>query len=300
MKRFFHIIAIVSIAIFANACSEKEEVGVNAGTLEYYESSIFSTWEPEQITKELNFDFNEDALQVLKGQNLRFYVTEKVDGKDVEPANLSVVVYKDGEKLENNEFFVDVENDKTVALSFEIKPEAAEGNHRLYIEFDPTSNTSNYILDLEKTALSDGMIIEKKHVVNPGNTWATIIAIAIAALIAAWYLLIRPALFPHVNFSKIYITYPGEDDVNVSTSGYTSVILTNKDIKQGFLSRILLTSSCVIVNPVWTSTVKITCKRKGYLRVSGPVSCEPDEPRIKEEFTIITNENQRVKIDTIK
>ena len=49
---------------------------------------------------------------------------------------------------------------------------------------------------------------------------------------------------------------------------------------------------------MWTSRVIITCKNKHYYRILGAVSYTPLEPMRGEEFTIITDEGAKVKLNS--
>ena len=144
-----------------------------------------------------------------------------------------------------------------------------------------------------------GVVVEKRVIMNPVKErfmWAGIIFVVVLLL---WYLMIRPMCFKHLRFSKIYVAYPGAyDEKRVDTNGCCRLILTNKPIKQNIFKRILLIADAVEVNEVWTSRVIITCKNKHYYRILGAVSYTPLEPMRGEEFTIITDEGAKVKLNS--
>lgn len=295
MKRISTLFLLVVALVCTTSCSEEQaKSSVDWGSVEYYDSSIFKTYEPVVLTKTLNFDFNEDAKEYLKRDKFVFRVVENVDGKEVAP---DVYVYINGERQEGTSFTLTVDDCGDVELGIELKGEAAEGYHRFYLVYDDEASKTSYPLDVKKAMLDDGLLVEKVDVMNPGNVIAFWVAVVVLVLILTWYCFIRPTFFGHLAKSKAYITYPGSsEDIPVDISGCCNLILTNRPIKQNIFVKILCIPDAVVVNEVWTTKITISSGPRKRLKIRGGVSYIPDEPMHGEEFTIITDEGVKVKI----
>ena len=294
MKKLYTIL-ILFVSLFVVSCGEKGPQGYQLGKVEVFKSSIFKKYEPVIVTKRISFAFNEDAQEFLKGEEFRFVVVDKIDGKEI-PSNVNI--YKDGKLLEGNSFTVQVAENVDFELGVEFKPDAEEAVHRLYLVLDKRCGSTQYPLTIDEQSeiYHEGMRIEKVNVANPGNVVVTWILIAIVALILFWYLFLRPTFFRHLHFSRVEITYPGAEPITIKTSGCCSLVLTNKPVKQNF-KKLLCIADAVEVNEVWEcSRTVITSRNKHDLRVKGYVDYTPDMPQKDEEFTITTDSGAKVKI----
>lgn len=295
MKRISTLFLLIVALVCTTSCSEEQpKSSVDWGSVEYFESSIFKTYEPVILKKKLNFDFNEDAKKELAKDTFVFRLVETVDGKDVTP---DVYLYINGERQEGSSFTLTVADCGVVELGVELKPEAEEGYHRFYLVYDDKASETTYPLNVTKTVLDDGLLVEKVDVMNPGNVIAFWVAVVIISLILTWYCFIRPKFFGHLAKSKAYIAYPGSSEhTTVVIRGCCNLILTNKPIKQNIFAKILCIPDAVEVNEVWTTKITISTGARKRLKIRGGVSYIPDEPVHGEEFTIITDEGVKVKI----
>ena len=323
MKRVYNILLCVMAMVLAVGCGEQRKEGTSWGVTEYYADFMFWDYEPVMMEKTLEVVLSPDAVKMFnqEGCYATFYVSGSKDGY-VAPKGIDV--YFNGDECKNHSFSVDMfnvhgEGDEKVAefkLGLRFNDSAAEGEHVVYFGYDvknikclqsvSISGSVPHSVDVEEdlqwvfgTLDTHGVVVEKRVIMNPVKEkfmWAGIIFVVLLLL---WYLIIRPTCFKHLRFSKMYITYPGSyDEIRVVTSGCRKLILSNKPIKQNIFKRILLIADAVEVNEVWTSRVIITCKNKHYYRILGAVSYTPLEPMRGEEFTIITDEGAKVKLNS--
>ena len=323
MKRVYNILLGVMAMVLAVGCGEQRKEGTSWGVTEYYADFMFWDYEPVMMEKTLEVVLSPDAVKMFnqEGCYATFYVSGSKDGY-VAPKGIDV--YFNGDECKNHSFSVDMfnvhgEGDEKVAefkLGLRFNDSAAEGEHVVYFGYDvknikclqsvSISGSVPHSVDVEEdlqwvfgTLDTHGVVVEKRVIMNPVKEkfmWAGIIFVVLLLL---WYLIIRPTCFKHLRFSKMYITYPGSyDEIRVVTSGCRKLILSNKPIKQNIFKRILLIADAVEVNEVWTSRVIITCKNKHYYRILGAVSYTPLEPMRGEEFTIITDEGAKVKLNS--
>lgn len=324
MKRVYNILLGVMAMVLAVACGkERNEDATIWGYTEYYEDFMFWDYEPTLMEKTLEVELSPDACKMFakEGCSVQFYVSSS---KSEYVAPKGVDVYYNDVECKDHHFLVDMCNVSgdgatkfiECKLGLQFNDSAAEGEHVLYFGYDPKSikclrevsidgNIPHKVnikkdLTMELGSLAtNGVVVEKKDIMNPVKEkfmWAGIIFVVLLLL---WYLMIRPMRFKHLRFSKIYVAYPGAyDEKRVDTNGCRRLILTNKPIKQNIFKRILLIADAVEVNEVWTSRVTITCKDKHYYRILGAVSYTPLEPMRGEEFTIITDEGAKVKLNS--
>ena len=323
MKRVYNILLGVMAMVLAVGCGEQRKEGTSWGVTEYYADFMFWDYEPVMMEKTLEVVLSPDAVKMFnqEGCYATFYVSGSKDGY-VAPKGIDV--YFNGDECKNHSFSVDMfnvhgEGDEKVAefkLGLQFNDSAAEGEHVVYFGYDvknikclnsvSISGSVPHSVDVEEdlqwvfgTLDTHGVVVEKRVIMNPVKEkfmWAGIIFVVLLLL---WYLMIRPMCFKHLRFSKIYVAYPSAyDEKRVDTNGCCRLILTNKPIKQNIFKRILLIADAVEVNEVWTSRVIITCKNKHYYRILGAVSYTPLEPMRGEEFTIITDEGAKVKLNS--
>lgn len=323
MKRVYNILLCVMAMVLAVGCGEQRKEGTSWGVTEYYADFMFWDYEPVMMEKTLEVVLSPDAVKMFnqEGCYATFYVSGSKDGY-VAPKGIDV--YFNGVECKDHSFSVDMfnvrgEGDEKVAefkLGLQFNDSAAEGEHVVYFGYDvknikclqsvSISGSVPHSVNVEEdlqwvfgTLDTHGVVVEKRVIMNPVKEkfmWAGIIFVVLLLL---WYLMIRPMCFKHLRFSKIYVAYPGAyDEKRVDTNGCCRLILTNKPIKQNIFKRILLIADAVEVNEVWTSRVIITCKNKHYYRILGAVSYTPLEPMRGEEFTIITDEGAKVKLNS--
>lgn len=316
MNNIYKVLMVAVAALFAVACTTEHTVGDEWGYTEYFKSSIFKKYTPVVMEQEIEIVLNEDAAKMFaNGGTLNLYLSKK-SGENV--ADKSVVLYVNGKKQPDNKITFDLSDDATTLtakVGLEFKGEAEEGTHQLYLVADDDS-----VRDFQKSVMIDevshpvsasdlhidlgtlqdkGFYIIKEDVANPGNVVFWIVVIVIATLLLLWYLVVRPAKWRHLYFSKMYISYPGVgDDIPVTTRGCCRLILTDKPIKQSIFKKIFLIPDAVEVNEVWTSRVTITCRDRRRLRIRGGVMYMPDEPLRGEEIVITTDEGVKVKMNS--
>lgn len=294
MRRFFSIALLFVVAFSLIGCQEKA-TGVDWGETKFYESSFLRTYEPVVMSRTLNFSLNEGAADMCD-REFAFEVQEKLPTGNMEKAN-GIVVYKNNEKCADNILRVKG-NEGKVVLGIEFTEAVEEGNHHYFL----VAKSLNGLDNIQYISLEEGFIAKKRDIMNPANKWLMLISMALVAIYLLWLILLRPMLYPHVKFSRVYVTYPDcTDDVAIRVNNCCEVIFTNKPIKQNFLHTMFMVRSLVIVNECWTSPVKLCPAKHPFVRVVTRLSIDHsplDRPERKETFYVYNDNNQKIGIHT--
>lgn len=294
MRRFFSIALLFVVAFSLIGCQEKA-TGVDWGETKFYKSSFLKNYKPVKMSRTLNFSLNEAASDMCD-REFAFEVQEKLPTGKMDKAQ-GIIVYKNGEKCADNILRVKG-GEGEVELGIEFTEAVEEGNHHYFL----VAKSLNGLDNIQYISLEEGFIAKKRDVMNPANKWLMLISMALVAIYLLWLILLRPMLYPHVKFSKVYVTYPGcTDDVAIKVNNCCSVIFTNKPKKQNFLHTMFMVRDEVIENKCWTSEVKLLPAKHPYVRVVTRLSVDAsplDRPERKETFCVYNDDNQKIGIHT--
>ena len=293
MRRFFSIAVLFIVAFLFVGCQGKE--GVDWGETKFYKSSFLKSYKPVVMSRTLNFSLNEGASDMCN-REFSFVVQEKLPSGKMDKAQ-GIIVYKNGEKCADNILRVKG-GEGEVELGIEFTEVVEEGNHHYFL----AAKSLNGLDNVRYIRLDEGFIAKKRDIMNPANKWLMLISMALVAIYLLWLILLRRIFYPHVKFSKVYVTYPGcSDDVVIKFNHRCKVIFTNKPKKQNFLHTMFMVRDEVIVNECWTSEVKLLPAKHPYVKVVSRLSVDasPQErPERKETFYVYNDDNQKIGIQT--
>ncbi len=276
MNRLIKIFALAVASLTVVSCADEAEhtPGIEWGYTEYYESSIFSDYEPHIMSRTLSFNLNSDAADELLGAEgrMRFEVV----GRDAEGRRVDVEhikLYVNDEYRSDNTFSLSAAEADTVKLGFEFLGGAAEGSHTLYLNYLGVENAAldarMYPLTITRNVLDSGIVIIKQDVANPGNVIAQLIGLIILAAIIFWILIGRFLFIKRVKgATRLGITIH-ERGLNSfpNIAGCKRVVLTSKRKRQGLLGRLFTAKIHYEVNEAWTTDIEFVPATRGSLRM---------------------------------
>lgn len=326
MNKVSSIILFLVIAFTTISCNDDKTKGENWGHTEYYKSYWFNKYEPIIMTRTLELELNNDAARFFNDKNayIEMCVSSNPD-KFVEPEDIKVYfnhqlcedfkfklypkeqLGKEDETLNKGEYAI------TGDLGIEFESSMAEGEHTFYLLYlscngknilklkdsDDWLNTNSKDLTYAYGgSISSGIYATKEEIMNPAVKMTLIILGTLLGFYLIWLLILRPLFYHHFRQKEFIIRYPSSnEDRYVNIKGFCSLILTDCDIKQGFIKKMFKTCDAVEVNKVWTSKVVITPKGRNDLKITGDVRCSTDDPVFGEKFKIKTYEGAEVTFE---
>lgn len=284
-KIFYRTAIIVALIVSTVGCANKEQPkGESWGYTEYFESSIFKSYEPNIMSGELEFNLNPDAQNMFrKGGSLQFQISTD-PSKFVAPEG--VIVYYNGTKSEDATFTLVIEKAQDVIccdLGFEFEGSAQEGVHQLYILYSRCQTNTNEVElqigdHIESVPINPneeltvdileagGLYIEKKNIKNPGNVifvWSVIGVVALFVL----SIIVSRMMHARVGVSRIIVT--GEYLKQINVRGYRKVVLTSTRKKQGFMNKLFTGTILYEVHPSWKEDVVFVPRNRKSVRMLG-------------------------------
>lgn len=294
MKNINIFLILVVVAILSSCKEEIPDENI-MGTTEYYDSFLFSDYEPEILTQELILDFSDDAKQE-KISNIKLEVVEKKEDLTLAPI-AGIKVYQNGKETENNIISVSTD-DVAVTLGIEFTKEAEERFYNLFIrEYDQ----SKVLDELDVIDIEDKLYVRKVNTHNPLARNLIIISIVLAIAIVVWFILSRFIIWPSVPFGRVLIDYnDGSGDTIVKMNGKYELVLTNKkNEKDSFFSKLIKGSRKYEYNEFWEHTIIIKKGFRNKLSVTGLRSFNIEGEKVRREAFYIENEGgKKVKIET--
>ncbi|MDR1527825.1 MAG: hypothetical protein LBS46_09210 [Dysgonamonadaceae bacterium] len=282
------------------------------GKASYYSDFLFDKYQPDTLTKKLQFEFNETALDsiteaialiVVKGKETATKDTVYC-AYESEPAQ-DIVLLKNGMKCEENVLSISTEeNGKIITLQIILPAGGQYEDETIHLGLRvKNAGGLDYIdnIDLEKERLlSHEWTITKDNVYNPMGLLLFWILVVIVTLLTACFIISR-ILNPSTKFSKLYIDYDdgaGEQRINMGHA--YQLLCTNKNTRFSIFHKFFIGVVKVEVNDFWTHPVTIKSGTRHNVRISGLGEFElhPDETVRKEPFTIVNENGQQATITT--
>lgn len=294
---------MVVIAIATSCSEEKQPTGDNWGTTEWYPDRFYYSYDPVRMTKTLEFEFNDDAREYLKGDDGYFELAISSSPQTyTKPTNIKV--YYNDEYCEDGKFRVKLSetvadesapNVYTADVGIEFLDEAKEGIHQYYIVYSGDMAGNSYIRDNDNaiqtnkndvsvelfTLDEDGFYVEKIDVKNPVDVVLTWIGIIGGIGLAIWLLFGRYFFYPRIMVSRIMLTGPDTFNRSIAVKGCYKVVLTaDRKKKQGLFARIFTGKILYIYDDVWTDAISFTHSKRDSIIIHTTGNWECDDRRL--------------------
>lgn len=293
---------MMAVVAIATSCSEeKQPTGDNWGTTEWYPDRFYYSYDPVRMTKTLEFEFNDDAREYLKGDDGYFELAISSSPQTyTKPTNIKV--YYNDEYCEDGKFRVKLSeatadesnpNVYTADVGIEFLDGAKEGIHQYYIVYSGDMAGNSHIRDNARdnaietnkddvavelfTLDEDGFYVEKIDVKNPVDVVLTWIGIIGGIGLAIWLIFGRYFFYPRIMVSRIMFTGPDTFNRSIAVKGCYKVVLTaDRKKKQGLFARILTGKIRYIYDDVWTDEVSFEHrnKRSVCIHTTGDWTCD--------------------------
>lgn len=239
---------------------------IDFGTVEYYPDFLWSKSSVTPVKKIFDFDFSQDA----KDDPNSFAEFQFVDN-DGKPINTNEMqVFIDGKQLVDNKFVVKSDV-SSIVLLFTFSPTVKEGNHQGYLKL------INHQLDrLDSQPLTSGQKVDAfqwtlsyDKCMNPLAKALMWIGIGIIAILAVWFIVLRPIIYPRFGSIQKTFNVPGMAPLIVKMTGARMVVISSEQKKQGFWDALIKGSVVYKSHPSFISpiTMRPTKGRKILVRV---------------------------------
>lgn len=232
-----------------------EETSMGKAT--WYDSFLFwGASDPDTLSVDLKAVFNDEAKK--DGSAVQLQIVDPDGGKDFQ------LLYNN-QPVENGLIILRSSDKTPTILSIVFDTDAKEGNRYLSIK-EKSKQELDKINDepVEKYQLT----LRAKYAVNwnPLKTILMWLGILILAALLLWLLLIKHFIYPSIGVRTIQINDPYFSKINVK--GKRRVVFTNKNMKQGLISRIFTGEILYKKNEIWTSPLAFEAgAKKRTLRV---------------------------------
>lgn len=294
-----HISTILLSLFFSFVLSSCHGNQTSYGEVDYYPSFLWTDAHIQPVTKTFDFNFSPDAKNDANCFAEFSFVDN--DGKII-PTDV-MQVFIDGVQIPNNTFTVR-SNTQSKDLSFEFSPNAKTGKHQGYFKL------INHNLDrLDSQILSPGQEVDAfqwtlyfNKRMNPLAKTLMWILIALVAFLVAWFVFLRPMLYPHFGkFTKAVLVKRDNKVVaqfNCSFKGARKVVFSTHKVTQSFWQKVFVGETKTYVNPNFTSNLVFTPNKKNASVYGAGYSIRPN-PIPKSGTAEITYSQLKVTI-TIK
>jgi len=289
--------AITNYAIDNNSETKAVE---KLGDVSYYDAFLFCGADTTSITKTIHFEFNADA-RVKGEQAYAEFTLVDMEGKPVPTDELRI---KRGDTVLPDNSFRVTPLQPDVTLTFTYLPKAASGKHQGTLHLVSSCGLDRIcneeINQQGQTDLLKWSIrFDKKQ--NPlliALYW--IVGILVGALLA-WFLLLRPQLYPHFGkFRKSVLIEKEGRIVGQSTyefKNYRKVVFATARVKQSLWKDLFVGKIKTVVNPLFVQPLTITARRKGKTATAyGMGYIIRSNPMPRSGVTTVENMQQRIKM----
>lgn len=261
MKRRYSYLCLLVLCMIS--CKDNS---IDFGTVEYYPDFLWSKSSVTPVKKIFDFDFSQDA----KDDPNSFAEFQFVDN-DGKPINTNEMqVFIDGKQLVDNKFVVKSDV-SSIVLLFTFSPTVKEGNHQGYLKL------INHQLDrLDSQPLTSGQKVDAfqwtlsyDKCMNPLAKALMWIGIGIIAILAVWFIVLRPIIYPRFGSIQKTFNVPGMAPLIVKMTGARMVVISSEQKKQGFWDALIKGSVVYKSHPSFISpiTMRPTKGRKILVRV---------------------------------
>ena len=261
------------------------------GKATWYDSFLFwGASDPDTLSVDLKAAFNDEAKK--DGSAVQLVITDEENGKDYQ-------FFYNNQPVEKNTIIISTKDSEPSILSIVFNPNAKEGKRYFSIKAKAKQELDN-INDQPVDRYE--LTLRSKYAVNwnPLKTILMWLIIVILAGLILWFLVIKHFMYPSIGVRTIQINDPYFSRVNVK--GKRRVVFTNKNMKQGILSRIFTGEILYKKNEIWTSPLAFEAgAKKKTLRVmrTKDYVFDPYTSMLKapsEYLVENTNDNTKIKL----
>ena len=239
-----------------------DEQKPSLGTVQYYPRLLF--WPAKEIDTlwfELTPIFSPEAKQ--SGSVARFALSV--------PAKASQVLVE-GEAT--NQFVVDARHPRPVRVGILFDLSTPDARYELTLQAINPQNLDCIQNTRPARQFSCVMTATFDRAWNPLSHILLWLAIVTAALLFAWFAVLKRTFFPTIKVGKLRITEPYYSERTIK--GARQVVLTNRPARQSWLSRVFTGRIIYEVNQAWTTAVVLESrKRQVKLRPSSAYTLDP-------------------------
>ncbi len=235
--------------------------GINIGKIGQYDDLWFVHYTPDTLHTTLCFEFNEDAKELLRQPvRLQFAYRDESDRLCTLTPDVAQL-YLNGMPLQDNIIAVDNQTEEAdLGLVFNTK--ADNRTYNLHLRPASAAGDIDRINGTETSAYDDNTKIltlraKKTHVMNPLAVALLWIGIILLALLLLWLLVLKTVFFPVFHISHVNLTGPEPYMSMLYVRGARQLVLTGRQRKQNFMSRLFTGKIIYEVNPLWASEVTI-------------------------------------------
>lgn len=230
---------------------------VDMGKATWYDSFLFwGASTPDTLSVDLKAVFNDEAKK--DGSAVQLMITDEEGGKDCH-------LFYNNHPVEKGKIIICSTDSEPSILSIVFNPYAKEGKRYLSIKATAKQELDNIN---EQPVEQYKLTLRSKYVVNwnPLKTVLMWLIIIIIAGLLMWFLVVKRFMYPSIGVKTIQISDPYFSKVNVK--GKRRVVFTNKNMKQGLISRLFTGEILYKKNEIWTSPLAFEAgAKKKTLRV---------------------------------
>ncbi len=296
MSKGLLLLLLVSFFVLSSCENKENYIGptTDFGTAEYYKPFLFSKSDTLRLTKSLNYDFNDHAVEKESSIKIKF-----VDTAQKILSDKNIQFYINGELIKDNQFDLkSTDSEKgTLKIGLELLPDYPDGYTSGFLSI------SNHSLDLvnnnDLKTSSEKRIFKweanHKLVMNPLKKSLFWIAVIVIAVLLTWFLVFRNMLHPKFKKGKIQILSPYFGGVSFNRNTKL-VVFTNTFKKQKILNRIFTGKIIYEVNSVYSEDIILRPSRGNKIKIKLPVGARIKPSVINlEKFS-----NYSIKLNTEK
>ena len=261
---------LITSVLFLSSCKDGNYVGETAdfGIAKYYKPFLFVKSDTVVLTKTLNYDFNDYAVEQKSFAKIKW-----VDDNQQPIQNKNIQFSVNGVQSNSNEFKISSDVNKgKLELGIKMLPDFPKGytsgflsisNHQLDVvnNLDLSTSPEERIFKWEAT---------HKVVMNPLKKGLMWLGIVILALVVIWFLVLRNMLHPKFKRGKIQILSPyfGGISFNQNTK---LIVFTSNAKKQNTFNRIFTGKIIYEVNPIYGSDILLRPGRVNKVKIKLPL-----------------------------
>lgn len=272
--------------------SEEEDLG----EAKWYDSFLCSDAKAQDtLTVDLNAVFNQPAHE--SGSSVSLKVCSRDREGNVKPLSKDITLLWNGQPV--HDAILRLEPGASSVLGIVFATDAEEGKHYLELSTVPGSAInlerinydlpSEYAVSLRATYDVDA---------NPLKVFLIWFGIIILALLALWFLILKPLMYPGIKLKTLQIE-SSPVYKNTSIKGCRKVVFSNRRQSQGILSRIFTGEIKYVKDDLWDSEWYITPgTKKDRVRAGGisGYSMNPPGNNLTKHETVTMKSNATGKL----
>lgn len=272
--------------------SEEQDLG----EAEWYGSFLWSDAKAQDtLTVDINAVFNQPAHESRSSVKLKVNSRDK-DG-NVKPLSRDITLFWNGQQV--NDATLQLEPGAQSLLGIVFATEAEEGKY--YLELSTVSGSAVNLERINEDIPSEYIVTLRASYdvdTNPLKVFLIWLGIILLALLAVWFLILKPLMFPGIKLKTLQIE-SSPVYKNTSIKGCRKVVFTNKRQSQGIMSRIFTGKIKYVKDDLWDSEWYITPgTKKDRVRAGGisGYSMNPPGNNLSKHETVTMKSNATGKL----